>query len=110
LAASSDDGGVCGSYRRESETNRRKECEMPRYLDRHPTNPNMPPELVAEIMERLRSGRPDEFGEKGLNVFIGAEETYCHTDAPNPEAVRMSHAALGITLGTEDVIEVQVLP
>jgi hypothetical protein len=83
---------------------------MPRYLDRHPTNPNMPPELVAEIMERLRSGRPDEFGEKGLNVFIGAAETYCHTEAPSPEAVRMSHAALGITLGPEDVIAVQVLP
>jgi hypothetical protein len=83
---------------------------MPRYVDRHPTNPNMPPELVAEIMERLRSGQPDKFGEKGLNVFIGAEETYCYTEAPSPEAVRMSHAALGITLGREDVIEVQVLP
>ena len=83
---------------------------MPRYLARHPTNPNMPAELVAEIMERLRSGRPDEFGEKGVNVFIGAEETYCHTEAPSPEAVRMSHAALGITLRPEEVIEVQVLP
>jgi hypothetical protein len=83
---------------------------MPRYLDRHPTNPNMPRELIAEIIERLRSGRPDEFGEKGLNVFIGAEETYCYTEAPSPEAVQMSHAALGITLAPEDVIEVQVLP
>jgi hypothetical protein len=94
----------------ESERNRRRECELPRYLDRHPTNPNMPSEVVAEIMERLRSGRPDEFGEKGLNVFIGAEETYCYSEAPSPEAVRMSHAALGITLAPEDVIEVQVLP
>jgi hypothetical protein len=83
---------------------------MPRYLDHHPTNPNMPPELVAEIIERLRTGRPDEFGERGLNVFIGADETYCYTEAPSPEAVRMSHAALGITLAPEDVIEVQVLP
>jgi hypothetical protein len=83
---------------------------MPRYLDRHPTNPNMPRELIAEIIERLRSGRPDEFGEKGLNVFIGADETYCYTEAPGPEAVQMSHAALGITLAPEDVIEVQVLP
>ena len=83
---------------------------MPRYLDRHPTNPNMPSDVVAEIMERLRSGQPDEFGETGLNVFIGAEETYCHTEAPSADAVRMSHAALGITLAPEDVIEVQVLP
>jgi hypothetical protein len=83
---------------------------MPRYLDRHATNPNMPREVVAEIVERLRSGRPDEFGEKGLNVFIGAEETFCYTEAPSREAVQMSHAALGITLAPDDVIEVQVLP
>lgn len=83
---------------------------MPRYLDHHPTHPNMPAELMAEIAERLRTGRPDEFGERGLNVFIGAEETYCYTEAPSPEAVLRSHAALGITLAPEDVIEVQVLP
>jgi hypothetical protein len=83
---------------------------MPCYLDHHPTNPNMPPELVAEISERLRTGHRDEFGEKGLKVFIGAGRTYCYTEAPSPQAVRMSHAALGITLAPEDVIEVQVLP
>ena len=83
---------------------------MPRYLDHHPTDPNMPPELVAQIMKRLRNGERDEFGEKGLNVFVGAEQTYCHTDAPSAEAVRESHEALGITLGPEDVLEVQVLP
>jgi hypothetical protein len=70
----------------------------------------MPPEVVARIIERLRSGERDEFGEKGLNVFIGAEQTYCHTEAPSVEAVRKSHEALGIVLGPQDVVEVQVLP
>jgi hypothetical protein len=44
---------------------------VPRYLDHHPTNPNMPREMVAHTKERLSGGQPDEFGERGLNVFIG---------------------------------------
>ena len=83
---------------------------MPRYLDHHPTDPNMPPEVVAEIKQRLSSGQPDEFGETGFNVFIGREQTYCYTDAPSADAVRKSHEALAIDLGPQDVVEVQVLP
>ncbi|HWD42665.1 MAG TPA: hypothetical protein VHM23_02900 [Actinomycetota bacterium] len=83
---------------------------MPRYLDHHPTDPNLPPELVAEIIRRLRSGHPDEFGEVGLDVFVGAERTWCHTEAPDPDAVRSSHRALGVELAPDAVAEVQVLP
>jgi hypothetical protein len=83
---------------------------MPRFIDHHPTNPNLPPELVTLIRQRLQSGERDEFGERGINVFIGAEQTYCYTEAPNAEAVRRSHAALGIILGPEAIVEVQVLP
>jgi hypothetical protein len=56
------------------------------------------------------SGELDEFGERGVNVFVGARETYCYTEAPDAEAVRKSHAAMGITLTPEDIQEVQVLP
>ena len=83
---------------------------MPRYLDHHPTNPNMPSDVVAQIKQRLDSGQPDEFGERGLNVFIGPEQTYCHTEAPNADAVRKAHEALGINLDPQNVVEVQVLP
>jgi hypothetical protein len=65
---------------------------------------------VTLIKQRLKHGEPDEFGERGINVFIGAERTYCHTEAPSADAVRRSHAALGIMLGPEDIAEVQVLP
>ena len=41
---------------------------MPQYLDHHPTIPDMPPEMVAFITQRLTSGQPDEFGEVGLHV------------------------------------------
>jgi hypothetical protein len=83
---------------------------MPHYLDHHLTNPDMPPELVALIMQRLESGQPDEFGERGLQVFIGPDQTYCHTEAPSVEAVCKSHQALGINLDPQAVVEVQVLP
>ena len=83
---------------------------MPHYLDHHPTNPNMPPELVTQIIQRLNSGQPDEFGERGLHVFIGPEQTSCHTEAPSVDAVCRSHQALGIDLDPQAVVEVQVLP
>ena len=53
---------------------------MPRFIDHHPTNPNLPPELITLIKQRLRSGEPDEFGETGINVFIGSQ---------GPTAIRM---------------------
>jgi hypothetical protein len=83
---------------------------MPSYLDHHPTIPDMPPELVALITQRLTSGQPDEFDEVGRRVFIGAEQTYCHTEAPSVDAVRKSHQAMGINLDPQAVVEVQVLP
>jgi hypothetical protein len=70
----------------------------------------MPPEMVAFITQRLTSGQPDEFGEVGLHVFVGAQRTWCHTEAPTPDAVCSSHRALGIDLDLRDVAEVQVLP
>jgi hypothetical protein len=75
-----------------------------------PTTDSLPDELVAEITRRLRSGQPDEFGERGLHVFIGAEQTWCHHEAPSADAVRNSHRALGIDLDPQAVVEVQVLP
>ena len=86
------------------------EGDVPRFIDQHPTNPNLPPEVVTLIRRRLQTGAPDEFGEMGINVFIGNERTFCYTDAPTADAVRQSHAAIGIFLAPEDIAEVQVLP
>ena len=44
---------------------------MPRFIDQHPSDPNPSPEMIAFIMQRLQSGEPDEFGERGINVFVG---------------------------------------
>ena len=83
---------------------------MPRFIDHHPTNPNSPPELLTVIRQRLASGEPDEFGGRGLSVFVGQRETYCYTEAPNAEAVRKSHAAIGIILAADDVQQVLPVP
>ena len=83
---------------------------MPRFIDQHPTNPNMPPEVLTILRQRLLKGERDDYGEMGINVFVGAEKTYCFTDAPDAGAVRESHAAIGILLGPDDITEVQVLP
>ena len=83
---------------------------MARYIDRHPTNPNLPPEVLTIIRQRLQSGEPDEYGDQGINVFIGENDTYCYTEAPSAEAVRKAHEAIGVFLEPEDIAEVQVLP
>ena len=83
---------------------------MARFIDHHTTNPNMPPEVLTIMRQRLQSGEQDEFGDRGISVFIGEEHTYCYTEAPDADAVRKSHEALGILLDPEDVAEVQVLP
>ena len=106
-----------------------------RHRLRLPARPDLPHQLVGTDHARVRgawyarsmtplpvvrtvtSGRQsrgaiptDEFGEVGLRVFVGARRTWCHTEAPSPEAVRRSHQALGIDLDPRDVALVQVLP
>jgi hypothetical protein len=87
-----------------------KEVSLARYIDHHPTNANMPPEVISIIRKRLLSGEPDEFGDRGISVFIGTAETFCYTEAPSKEAVRKAHAAIGIDLDHTAIAEVQVLP
>ena len=83
---------------------------MPKFIDQHETNQNLPPEMVILIRQRLLSAEVDEYGGRGINVFIGQQTTYCYTEAPDADAVRRSHAALGIVLGPNDVEEILVLP
>jgi hypothetical protein len=83
---------------------------MPRYVDHHPTDTRMPPEIVTLMRQHLRGNAPNEFGDRCINVFIGTRLTYCYSEAPSLDIVRRSHEAVGIHLGPEDIDEVQVLP
>jgi hypothetical protein len=58
-----------------------------------------------------KSGQANEFGGRGRNVFIGREQTYCCTEAPDADAVHKSHEPCGVLRGPEDIQEPrQVLP
>ena len=81
---------------------------MPTFVDHHPTAP-MSPEMAQGAVEKLKSGKADEFGVTGVNAFVGEKETWCITESDTAEAVHKSHEAMGISLGQGAVTEVQVL-
>ena len=94
---------------RQSGTPHRGGLAMPQYLDHHPTIPDMPPEMVAFITQRLTSGQPDEFGG-GCTSSLGHSgpgATPRHR-ARTRSAGRTRRS--GIDLDPRDVAEVQVLP
>jgi len=83
---------------------------MPRFLDRHPTNPNVPADVIQGIRQKLLAKRPDEFGVVALNMIVSKDTTYCLADAPSADAVHKTHEKMGLKLGRGDVTEVQTLP
>ena len=82
---------------------------MPKFIDYHKMPGPMPPEMVQAAVEKIKAGQVDEFGVKGLNVFVSETDAWCLTEAANPEAIHKSHEAMGIKLGLGDVHEVQSL-
>ena len=83
---------------------------MPKYIDYHAKMPQLPPQVVQEIVGAIKAGKADQFGVKPINAFIGTSgEGYCLAEAPNADAVCKSHAAKGIALSKGDVREVMTL-
>ena len=82
---------------------------MPKFIDYHAKMPEMPPEAVQQVADRIKVGQTDEFGVKAINVLMGSGgQAYCMTHAPDAEAVRKSHAAAAAP-PPDDVVEVQSL-
>lgn len=83
---------------------------MPKFLDHHPTMPEVAPETAQEMASRITAGKADEFGVTGLNVFVCADgQGYCLSDAPDADAVVKAHEAFGFPLRREDVVEVTTI-
>ena len=83
---------------------------MPKFLDHHPTMPEVAPETAQEMAGRIKAGKADEFGVTGLNVFMCANgEGYCLSEAPDADAVVKAHEALGFPLSRKDVVEVTTI-
>jgi Protein of unknown function (DUF4242) len=72
---------------------------MPQFMDFH-DNLKLPPAAIAQIAEDARNARADQFGVRQLELYHNADgKVYCLLDAPDEEAVRQHHAALGVTCG-----------
>ena len=82
---------------------------MPKFMDHHPM-PAVSPEMAAQIQASIASGRVDQFGVKGLSVFMGEGEAWCVSEAADVDAVCKSHEALGIKLERGQVAQVQSIP
>lgn len=83
---------------------------MPQFIDHHPMGPGLPPEAAEGIAENIRAGETDEFGVKGLNVYLGKTgEAFCVSEAPNAEAVLKAHEAAGFPISRTDVVEVEAV-
>jgi hypothetical protein len=80
---------------------------LPRFMDFH-TELKLPPEAIDQLTEDTKAGKRDEFGVSQVELFHNAEgQVYCLLDAPDAEAVRHHHEALGIECS--DVHEVKGL-
>jgi hypothetical protein len=47
----------------------------------------MSPEMAQAAVEKLKSGKADEFGVTGINAFVGEKDTWCITESATAEAV-----------------------
>jgi hypothetical protein len=81
-----------------------EERNMPQFMDYH-AGLKLPQDAIDGIAEGARAGTADEFGVRQVELYHNPEgKVYCLLDAPNAQAVRDHHAALGVDCG--DVTEV----
>jgi hypothetical protein len=72
---------------------------MTLFMDFHGNLP-LPAEAIAQITDDARAERADEFGVRQVELYHNAEgQVYCLLEAPDEEAVRKHHEALGVDCG-----------
>ena len=80
---------------------------MPKFMDHHDDLP-LPDEIIQNIRAGQVVGARDEFGVCQLDLYYNAEGTvFCLLDAPNADAVRKHHEAMGAPCG--DVHQIDAL-
>lgn len=78
---------------------------MPKFMDFH-TELKLPAEAIASIAEGTRAGTKDEFGVRQIELYHNDQgQVYCLLEAPDEEAVRKHHAALGVTCSDVHPVE-----
>ena len=77
---------------------------MPKFMDYH-DHLQLPIEAIQQITQDTKAAKEDEFGVRQLELFYNPEgKVYCLLEAPDADAVRSHHAAIGVPCG--DVNEI----
>ena len=72
---------------------------MPQFVDYH-TDLKLPRSAIDQIAADAAEGRSDQFGVRQVELFHNdAGQVYCLLEAPDADAVRKHHAALGVDCG-----------
>ena len=72
---------------------------MPQFMDYH-DHLELPQEAIDGIAAGARAGEKDQFGVSQIELYHNPEgKVYCLLDAPDAQAVRDHHAALGVDCG-----------
>jgi hypothetical protein len=68
----------------------------------------LPPEAIDQIAKDTHERKTDEFGVRQVELFHNPDgKVYCLLEAPDADAVRRHHEAIGVPCG--DVHEVSSL-
>ncbi len=60
----------------------------------------LPTEAIDQIAQDTKDGKADGFGVRQVELFHNADgKVYCLLEAPDAEAVRQHHEALGVPCG-----------
>jgi Protein of unknown function (DUF4242) len=80
---------------------------MPTFMDFH-NDLKLPAEAISNITQDTKDAAYDQFGVRQLELFYNPEgQVYCLLEAPDEDAVRRHHEALGVPCG--DVHQVKSL-
>jgi hypothetical protein len=77
---------------------------VPQFMDFH-DDLKLPDDAIQQITQETKDRKVDAFGVRQIELFHNSEgSVYCLLEAPDADAVRSHHAALGVPCG--DVHEV----
>jgi len=78
---------------------------MPRFMDFHP-DLRLPSEAIEQLRNDAQAHRSDEFGVRQVELYHDHDgHVYCLLEAPDAEAVRRHHAALGVPCGDVHLVD-----
>lgn len=72
---------------------------MPLFMDFHPDLP-LPAEVIDQLRDETKAQKYDQFGVRQVELYHNHDgQVYCLLEAPDAEAVRKHHEALGLSCG-----------